>query len=90
MDSSFFALCLAPVFAGFFHRSCTCYIDVCFFCCRPAAENVKIAKGDLAKQKVRIVVQWQSPVFELHLILGHNRCFFAFSGKVHPTNEKSA
>ena len=36
------------------------------------------------------VVQWQSPVFELHLILGHNRCFFAFSGKVHPTNEKPA
>ena len=37
-----------------------------------------------------IVVQWQSPVFELHLILGHNRCVFAFSGRVHPTDEKSA
>ena len=24
------------------------------------------------------------------LILGHNRCFFAYSGRVHPTHEKSA
>ena len=24
------------------------------------------------------------------LILGHNRCFFAYSGRVHPTDEKSA
>ena len=24
------------------------------------------------------------------LILGHNRCFFAYSGRVHPTHKKSA
>ena len=24
------------------------------------------------------------------LILGHNRCFFAYFGRVHPTDEKSA
>ena len=38
---------------------------------------------------------WMNGVFSTvdmahDLILGHNRCFFAYFGRVHPTDEKSA
>ena len=41
--------------------------------------------------RVDLVLQYLSTVdMTPDLILGHNRCFFAYFGRVHPTNEKSA
>ena len=42
--------------------------------------------------KIRVLIQQYYSVEDMtpDLILGHNRCFFALSGRVHPTDEKSA